>query len=168
MQREHWSKTSYRFRRLYPYSSIETHTGNSCVRDRLAPVVTQGPQRADVSAAALTRQSMFGLGCLLNRDRPRTSVVCNSPEHFVDRLTTEHIKSHLQKYRLHYERSKEEFLGHYRKYLRLDRGNVRFCDNNSRHNRCYAHRVLFVLVRRKTAVTWTVHEPASLNVYLTQ
>lgn len=37
-------------------------------------------------------------------------------------LTTEHIKSHLQKYRLHYERSKEEFLGHYRKYLRLDRG----------------------------------------------
>ncbi|KAJ8613426.1 hypothetical protein CTAYLR_002296 [Chrysophaeum taylorii] len=39
-------------------------------------------------------------------------------------LTTEHIKSHLQKYRLHYERSKEEFLGHYRKYLRLDRGDV--------------------------------------------
>jgi len=34
-------------------------------------------------------------------------------------LTTEHIKSHLQKYRLHYERSKEEFLGHYRKYLRV-------------------------------------------------
>jgi len=35
-------------------------------------------------------------------------------------LTTEHIKSHLQKYRLHYERSKDEFLGHYQKYLRLD------------------------------------------------
>lgn len=30
-----------------------------------------------------------------------------------ERLTTEHIKSHLQKYRLHYNRSKEEFLEFY-------------------------------------------------------
>jgi SHAQKYF class myb-like DNA-binding protein len=34
-------------------------------------------------------------------------------------LTTEHIKSHLQKYRLHYERSKEEFLEHFQEHLRL-------------------------------------------------
>lgn len=44
-------------------------------------------------------------------------------------LTTEHIKSHLQKYRMHYERSKEEFLGHYRKYLKLDRG-TRMADSH--------------------------------------
>jgi len=34
-------------------------------------------------------------------------------------LTTEHIKSHLQQYRLHYERSKEEFLEHFQEHLRL-------------------------------------------------
>lgn len=52
-------------------------------------------------------------------------------------LTTEHIKSHLQKYRLHYERSKEEFLGHYRKYLRLDRGDgttARVGDEDADHD----------------------------------
>lgn len=35
-------------------------------------------------------------------------------------LTTEHIKSHLQKYRQHHDRSAEGFLGHYATHLRLD------------------------------------------------
>ena len=35
-----------------------------------------------------------------------------------DTLTTEHIKSHLQKYRIHNERSKTEFLDYYNKYFR--------------------------------------------------
>jgi len=35
-----------------------------------------------------------------------------------NQLTTEHIKSHLQKYRLHYARSKEEFLQYYDMHLR--------------------------------------------------
>mmetsp|Transcript_2589 Transcript_2589/g.4114 ORF Transcript_2589/g.4114 Transcript_2589/m.4114 type:complete len:245 (-) Transcript_2589:269-1003(-) len=35
-------------------------------------------------------------------------------------LTTEHIKSHLQKYRLHYTRSKEEFLQYYDSHLKRD------------------------------------------------
>lgn len=33
-------------------------------------------------------------------------------------LNTEHIKSHLQKYRIHHERSKEEFLSFYNNYLK--------------------------------------------------
>jgi len=37
-----------------------------------------------------------------------------------NQLTTEHIKSHLQKYRLHYSRSKEEFLQYYDSHLKRD------------------------------------------------
>jgi hypothetical protein len=42
-----------------------------------------------------------------------------------ERLTTEHIKSHLQKYRLHYTRSKDEFLEFYE--LRLKEKFAQFC-----------------------------------------
>ena len=35
----------------------------------------------------------------------------------VSELTSEHIKSHLQKYRIHHDRSKEEFLTFYRDYV---------------------------------------------------
>ena len=38
-----------------------------------------------------------------------------------DEVTTEHIKSHLQKYRQHHAKNKEGFLGHYAKHLLLDK-----------------------------------------------
>uniref|UniRef100_A0A7R9YFR2 HTH myb-type domain-containing protein n=1 Tax=Pinguiococcus pyrenoidosus TaxID=172671 RepID=A0A7R9YFR2_9STRA len=47
----------------------------------------------------------------------------------VDMLTTEHIKSHLQKYRLHHGRSKNEFMEHYNQCLKADFR--AFCDKQS-------------------------------------
>lgn len=61
-----------------------------------------------VELEALLASAVFGIG--LRQSSPK--MLINLMEAFPD-LSTEHIKSHLQKYRIHHDRSKEEFLNYY-------------------------------------------------------
>lgn len=57
--------------------------------------------------------AIFELGLKHSSPKVIMSVMQKHPH-----LNTEHIKSHLQKYRIHHERSKEEFLLFYNSYMR--------------------------------------------------
>jgi len=56
--------------------------------------------------------SIFELGLLKSSPKILLSLMPN-----FESLTTEHIKSHLQKYRIHHERSRSEFLAYYNRHI---------------------------------------------------
>lgn len=58
---------------------------------------------------------IFGLGLINSSPKVLMSYM---PGAMARGLSSEHIKSHLQKYRIHHERSKEEFLSYYDKYIK--------------------------------------------------
>jgi SHAQKYF class myb-like DNA-binding protein len=62
----------------------------------------------------LKKSSPKVLMSLMNKSNPQSGL----GSRFGSKLSTEHIKSHLQKYRIHHERSKLEFLTYYNEHMR--------------------------------------------------
>ena len=87
-------------------------------RPRVTVVSFAGPQAYDRDVAL----AIFNIGLRQASPKVIKALMVEQPDALdaAATLTTEHIKSHLQKYRQHHDRSTEGFLGHYATHLRLD------------------------------------------------
>lgn len=95
-------------RRKSPYESSDKMSDSV---DPRAIINSQYPKDLEPDILCL----IFELG--LAHSSPK--VLMNYMPQAVERgLSSEHIKSHLQKYRIHHERSKEEFISYYNQYIK--------------------------------------------------
>jgi hypothetical protein len=89
--------------------SNDTLSGDSCLNGDLSVFDMSFPKSFEPEFAT----SIFELG--LKHSSPK---VLMSLMPLYTNLHSEHLKSHLQKYRIHHERSKDEFLAFYNEYMR--------------------------------------------------